>query len=72
MTTKELSEKTGVPLKTIRKLVGNLNGIYVGGRTGWILGDDAERRLIQELNKRLFRRRGKGRKSRKISTDTAT
>jgi len=65
MTTKELSEKTGVPIYTIRRLAPNLDGLYVGGKTGWILGDAAEARLIQELNKRRFRKRGKGRKSRK-------
>lgn len=52
MTAKQLSELTGVPIWTIRRMAERLDGFPVGGRHGWEFPSDAPKRLKTELRRR--------------------
>lgn len=52
MNTAQLSQQTGVPAHTIRRVALELDGLFVGGSRGWIFDDSAPGRLRRVLNKR--------------------
>lgn len=63
----KLANKTGVPERTIRRMAGEIGGVPVGGRVGYIFPDpvDAEERLFDKLRSRHIKgneRRGRPRK----------
>lgn len=64
MSTRELSEATGIPAKTIRRYAAQLDAIPVKGQTGWIFPDpqDAEDRFLAILRKRDANRKPRKRK----------
>lgn len=59
MNTAQLSKRTGIPAKTIRRYARQLDAIPVKGQTGWIFPDpiDAEDRLLAILRKRDAKRK---------------
>ncbi|PWU06124.1 MAG: hypothetical protein C5B47_07965 [Verrucomicrobia bacterium] len=52
MTTKQLSNLTGVPEFTIRRLAPELDGVPCGGRYGYVFPKDAPKRLLAILRQR--------------------
>jgi len=57
MTAKQLSEETGVPVHTIRKLAEKIGGFNVGGHTGWVFSSQAPKHLRDVLNERTEERK---------------
>lgn len=57
MTAKQLSEETGVSLRTIRKLAEEIDGVNVGGKTGWVFSNKAPKHLRDVLRERAEERK---------------
>lgn len=52
ISTKQLSEITGVGSKTIRRMAYDLDGIPVGGKRGWIFPASAPQQVVRLLRER--------------------